>query len=110
DGVTDVIDAETPAGDVHLMDPLVAEVAVAAIPLPVPVVVELGPCERIQRSGTAPHVVIDAGRRAVRTAFANGAAALIAQTARDFDFANLSRLDEFNCLHGPALRAALRAG
>jgi hypothetical protein len=32
--------AQAPAGDIHLVDPLVAQVAVAGIPEPVPVVME----------------------------------------------------------------------
>jgi hypothetical protein len=39
-------DAEAPAGDVHLVDPLVAHVAVAVVPVPVPVVVEAVAVER----------------------------------------------------------------
>ena len=35
-----VLHAEAPAGDVHFVDALVAEIAVAVVPEPVPVVVE----------------------------------------------------------------------
>src|SRR5262249_9194985 len=40
-------DAEAPARSVHLVDALVAKVAVAGVPEPVPVVVKAVPCERL---------------------------------------------------------------
>ena len=40
-GFTKIHFVQAPAGDVHLVDSLVAEVSVSVIPLPVPVVVEL---------------------------------------------------------------------
>src|SRR5262249_18524348 len=46
--------AEAPAGLVHLVNALVAEVAVAVVPDPVPVVVQLGPHHRLERRRTGP--------------------------------------------------------
>src|SRR5207249_33639 len=63
--LTDVADAQAPAGDVHLVDALIAQVAVAVGPLPVPVVMELWPRDRLNRGRTAPQVVIDLGRRLI---------------------------------------------
>ena len=61
--------AEEPAGDVHLVDALVAEVAVAGVPDPVPVVVEAAcACSGQLGRRAAPEVVVDrpAGRAAAR--------------------------------------------
>src|SRR5262249_15135795 len=53
---------DEPAGDVHLVDALVANVAVAEIPEPVPVVVDEVPVEGLFRRGPEPEVEIEVGR------------------------------------------------
>src|SRR5262252_3375182 len=54
--------AHAPAADVHLMNPLVADVAIAVIPVPVPVVVKAVEIERTRERGPQPQVVINALR------------------------------------------------
>src|SRR5258708_27582443 len=51
--------AQSPARDVELVRPLVAGVAVAVGPLPVPVVVEAIAVERLDRRRAHPQVIID---------------------------------------------------
>ena len=62
DGLGELVLAQAPAGDVHLVDALVAEVAVAVVPDPVPVVVEPVGVERPLGRGAEPEVVVDARR------------------------------------------------
>src|SRR5438132_397225 len=50
---------KSPAGLIHLVDALVAEVAVAVVPEPVPIVMEFLPHERLNRRRTTPQVIID---------------------------------------------------
>src|SRR5262249_7417351 len=57
--VAQFILTQAPTGNVHLMDALIAEVAVAVVPLPVPVVVETLAQDRTVRSGATPQVVVD---------------------------------------------------
>ena len=54
--------AQEPAGQVHLVRALVADVAVAGVPDPVPVVVQVLPAQRFHRRRTTPQVIVDAGR------------------------------------------------
>ena len=100
-----------PAGDVHLVDPLVADVAVAEIPEPVPVVVDVVGVERVLRRRAEPEVVVDGrGCFGVRLD-ADALAGLVAEPARDEQLAVLARLDDLGHpgprLHAPALRAVL---
>src|SRR5262249_54055109 len=59
-------DPETPARDVHLMDRLIADVAVPGLPDPVPVVVKPIPAERPSPRRAGPEVVVDADRNGLR--------------------------------------------
>ncbi len=52
-------DAESPARDVDFVNALVAEIAIARVPVPVPVVVEAVPVERTFLSRPEPEVVVD---------------------------------------------------
>src|SRR5262249_21949335 len=96
---------------VHLVDALVAQVAVAVVPGPVPVVVQVLALERILRGGTAPQIVIDAlGNRLLAVDLADRAARLVAEAAGDADLAELAGTDVFHRLPHAGHRAALRAG
>ncbi|MEZ5365980.1 MAG: hypothetical protein R2748_27515 [Bryobacterales bacterium] len=53
-------EVERPAHDVELVDALVAELAVAVVPLPVPLVVQAQLRERAVGRGAFPEVVMDA--------------------------------------------------
>ena len=96
--------AEEPARDVHLVDALVADVAVAVQVDPVPVVVD-GPffglsMRRHERRGAAPEVVVHRrGDRLRAGRLADAVAALVAEAARRGDLAEVARLDP---LHGLA--------
>ena len=73
--------AEEPAGDVHLVDALVAEVAVAVVPGPMPVVVQLFACQLRLRRRATPEVVVDRVGDGLRAfGFANAGAALVAES------------------------------
>src|SRR5207247_2452046 len=70
--------AEKPAGDIHLMNALVAEVAVAVVPDPMPVVMKSLSADRRHRRRAAPEIVIDVRRRRLRSVhFADAGAALV---------------------------------
>src|SRR5262249_8318846 len=102
--------AEAPPGLVHLMDALVAEVAVAVFPLPVPVVVQVLAHQRPVRRRAAPQVVVDAGRDRLRAAhLADRAARLVAQAAGQLHLADLARVHVLDRLAQPPAGAALRA-
>src|SRR5439155_3640912 len=63
DRTADVVAAQAPAGDVHLVDALVAQVAVAVVPGPVPVVVQVDAAQGGLHGGrAAPQVVVDRRR------------------------------------------------
>ena len=56
-----ILHAEAPARDVDFVDALVAEVAVAVVPEPVPVVVEAILGELASSARAEPQIVVDAG-------------------------------------------------
>jgi hypothetical protein len=62
------------------MNTLVSDVAVAVHPLPVPLVVKAILGERSQRCGPCPQVVVDSSRYRLFFGFANGIAALVAES------------------------------
>src|SRR6185436_9701938 len=100
--------AEVPAGLVHLVDALVADVAVAGVPAPVPVVVERVRIERPFRRGAQPQVEVDALRDRAFGLLADRAAPLVAEAARDLDGAQLAFGEEGRRLAVAAARPALR--
>jgi hypothetical protein len=55
------LNTESPAGDIHLVNALVAEIAVARIPDPVPVVVKAVVSERLQGRRSGPEVIVNPG-------------------------------------------------
>src|SRR5205823_3032099 len=82
---------ESPARLVHFVDALVAEIAVAVVPEPVPIVVELRPHERLVGSRPTPEIVIDgAGNRRRTSYLADAAARLVAEAARQGDLAQFA--------------------
>ena len=104
--------ADGPAALIHFVDALVADVAAAGWPDPVPIVVEVFAHERLHGSGAAPEVVVDAGGDGLGAAhFTDAGARLIAEAAsvEDFaEFAALKILDQFAIADiGTALGAVL---
>ena len=102
-------DAQPPAGDIGLMRPLVAGIAVAVVALPVPVVVELGSSHIGSgvRGRTAPEIEVDLVRNRVIAQRSNRLAALVAQAARELHLADPPVGNEFDRVDdgriGPAL-------
>ena len=89
-------DAQSPAGDVGLVRALIAGVAIAVVPLPVPVVVELRSRDPRLRVGcrTGPEREVDAFGNRVVAQRPDRRTPLVAQSAREADFA-----DAFLLLH-----------
>src|SRR5262249_38870038 len=102
---------QPPAGLVHLVDALVAQVAVAGVPDPVPVVVQPLAHQRLLGGGTAPQVIVHGGGRLLRALdLADGAAQLVADAAGHADLAALAGVEEGNGLAHAGHAAALGAG
>src|SRR5436190_4057979 len=100
---------EPPARCVHLVDSLVAQVPVAGVPDPVPVVVEAIPRERFQRRRPGPEVVVDSGRSRLGRRTANRVAPFEAQSPRQIDIAEGELMQMIDRLDQGRSRAALRA-
>ena len=99
------VDAQTPASDVCLVRPLVAEVAVSIVTLPVPVIMELaaGAFWFGESCRAAPHVKVDVRRNRIVANSANTRAAFVAKSASELHFANAAGLHECNRFtHGVA--------
>src|SRR5262249_28121767 len=104
---------QTPAGLVHLVDALVAQVAVAVVPHPVPVVMELLARQPLRlRRRAAPQVIVGRGRdlAALRRGRADAGPQLVAQAARQLDLAQLAGVQEGDGLAHAGGAAALGAG
>src|SRR5262249_44657716 len=102
--------AQAPAGLVHLVDALVAQVAVAGVPDPVPVVMEVLAHQRQLLRRAAPQVVVARlGDRLLAIDLADGGAPLVARALRDADFADLAGMEEGHRLAHACAGAALRA-
>src|SRR6185312_3944868 len=105
---------QAPAGLVHFMHALVAEIAVAVIPNPVPVVVdgaELGiAVGGLERGRAAPQVVVHGGRRnLVALDLADRRTVLVAKADGQIDLANLAALNRGDGFAHAGIGAALRA-
>ena len=102
---------QCPAGDVHLVNTLVAQIAIARLPHPVPIVVEASAHERIQRGRATPQIVVYGGRRSLRAAdLANGSATLVAKSAGQLDPAQLPCMQIRHGLAHSRIAAGLGAG
>jgi len=83
--------SQEPPGDVHLVDALVAEVAIAGVPHPVPVVVEPFAHQGQLQRRAAPQVIVDLRRDRLRAIdLADGVPPLVAEAARDLDLAQVA--------------------
>src|SRR5207302_6305452 len=98
--------------NIHLVDALVAEVAVAVIPEPVPVIVKALAHGRLERGRTTPEIIVHRGRLCLWPIhLADAGPRLVAQAACHLDLAQLARAKEVDGLahagHAPALGAGL---
>src|SRR5262249_45189727 len=115
-GAGQLVLVEAPARLVHLVDALVAEVAVAVVPEPVPVVVDgavfRGVAVRhLEGGGAAPEVVVHRGGRLLRAVhLADRRAELVAEPAGQLHRADLAGVDEGDRLAHALHAAALGAG
>src|SRR2546427_1412481 len=91
------------------MDALVADVAVAGLPDPVPVVMKAVLGERLQGRRPGPKVIVDAGRHCLDGLVADGVSPLIAKPARQINLANHSLPKLLDALAQARARPALRA-
>src|SRR5262249_40722458 len=94
---------------VDLVNPLVAEIAVAGVPAPVPVVMKAIAGEGPGRRRPGPEVVIDAARHGFDRRTSDGVSPLEAQAARDIDVAEGAAVQVPARLDHAASRPALRA-
>src|SRR5438046_9925617 len=91
--------AQEPAGNVHLVNALISQIAVSGVPNPMPIVMEAFAHERFHRRRAAPEIIVDAGRNWLRAVhFADARTALVAKAARDQNFAEVACLDPFDGL------------
>src|SRR5262249_29907894 len=89
------------------MNALIADVAVAGVPNPVPVVVEAIARERLHRCGARPQVVIDTGWDRFFRSAPDRVAPLVAQPASQINLADQSVVDLLNSLDHSSARTAL---
>ena len=89
-----LLHAQEPAGDVHLVDALVAEVAVAGVPDPVPVVMQLLAHQGQLERRAAPEIVVNRGGHGLRAVhLADAGAAFVAEPAAHLDLAQVALPD-----------------
>src|SRR5215472_14127501 len=102
---------ESPAGDIHLVDALVAEIPVARIPDPVPVVVKAVVSERLHWRRTRPEVVVNPGRNRFLRRESNRVPPFEAQSPTEIHFTDRPLMKSFDglldCRRGADLRAVL---
>ena len=103
--------AQRPASDVHLVDALVAEVAVAGVEDPMPVVVQALPHQGLPWRRAAPEVVVDR-RVDLLCAFhpADALARLVAEAAGELNLAEMTFVHPGQRLLDRGRRADLGAG
>src|SRR5690606_17697073 len=109
DAVAQVAHAQAPAGHIHLVDALVTQVAVAEVPLPVPIVVQLLARQRLFGSRAAPQIVVHRLGNGIVVPRTDRAAGLVPQPASQLHLADLAGADVLDGLNRGRHRAALRA-
>src|ERR1700674_2335655 len=104
------LEAQAPACNIHLMDALVAKVAVACVPDPVPVVMKAITREWFQGCWSGPEVIVDAGRNRLRRRTSDRVAEFKAKSASQIDLADYSPIvKSFDCFLERGRRPNLRA-
>src|SRR5205814_8180471 len=102
--------AQRPAANIHFMNALIADVAIAEIPEPVPVVMDEVPMKRPLWRRAKPQIEVQVGRRRLDGFESDAPARLAAVAFRDEQPAILAALDqrrERRTAAGAALRAML---
>src|ERR1051326_781640 len=93
DGPAQAGDAQAPAANVRRVNVVVAQLAVARVPEPVPVIVKLGPGQLRHRRRAGPQVVIPARRDFTWPRASDGTAPAIDNAAGQLDFAEVAFVD-----------------
>src|SRR6185436_8365602 len=91
--------AEAPQRNVHFVHALVANVAVAGVPEPEPVVGEFVRAERLLLRRTEEQIPVDSSRNRLVGCVADGEAAPETQRARVVDRADFTLPDQLDRLH-----------
>ena len=103
--------AQAPARHVEFVDALVADVSVAGVPNPMPVIVEAVLGEGLHGGGACPEVVVDASRHRLLFGVSDRVPPFVAKPAREVNVSNQAvphLLHSFdNRLAGAAVRAVL---
>ena len=103
--------AEEPTGDVHLVDALIAKVAIAVIPHPVPVVMQAFAGEGFLGGWAEPEIVIHLARHILGIRdITDAAAALVAKTTGDLDLTEVTSLHPLHGILNALGAASLCAG
>src|ERR1039457_6859044 len=100
--------AQAAARVIHLMHALIADVAVAGVPEPVPVVLEAQSVEGAHWGGAEEHVPVDAGGDGRILGVADGGAAFETETLGQVDLADHALVEQPDGLDLIRLAAALR--
>src|SRR5438105_4117629 len=104
------VHAQNPARNIHLVDALVAQIAVARRPDPMPIVVQILAHEGLLWGWSAPQIVINGfGDRLRAIHLANSAAPLVTEPARTKNFADVSFMQPADRLGNAGARARLRS-
>src|SRR6516165_9414478 len=103
------LDTESPAGDIHLVNALVAEIAVTRIPDPVPVVMKAIAGERLQGRGSGPEVIVNPGWNRFLRRVSNRVPPFEAESPTEIHFANRPLVKSFDGFLDCRRRADLRA-
>ena len=90
---------QTPTSDVHFVNALVAHIAVAGIPKPMPVVSKTQLVEGPQRGRAQEQVPIHSRRRRLISPLSNRLAALVAQALGEINLAQHAVLQQLHRLH-----------
>jgi hypothetical protein len=101
---------ERPAGDVHLVNALVSDIAVAEFTVTVPVVMEAVLVERAELGSALPEIVIDAGRDLAVGKMADAGTRLVAEAAGEAHFADVAVVNVLDALDMSGIGAGLGAG
>src|SRR5439155_12941279 len=100
-------DAKTPPANINRMNVIVAQLAIAGVPEPVPIIMKARPRQRAHWRRAGPEVVIHTGRNLVLTGAADGTPPSINNAAGQLDLTELAFVHVFNGLGQCAVGAVL---
>jgi len=90
---------QAPSGNIHLVHTLVADVTVACVPVPVPVIVEAFLVEWLILSGSEPEVIMHALWDGAVGDSSEGLARLVTKSFSHVDIAKLAFAEEFHSIY-----------